>query len=176
MYYEFTTVTIADELAELHIVAQDSDVPAQHVRVALSQKLAKRLGLNYDSLLRLTDEDDRTYYAVTTGDDQVLIRNAVDHDPETLVVGDWETYLDGSQGEFGPFVFALVDEWRNATEIRDRYLVEQASFEMQSEWPWMFYQAPREMTKRMVLDHRDFHSETIAKVQRTVARDLHYGK
>lgn len=32
------------------------------------------------------------------------------------------------------------------------------------------------MTKRMVLDHRDFHSETIAEVQRTVARDLHYGK
>ena len=118
MYYEFTTVTIADELAELHIVAQDSDVPAQHVRVALSQKLAKRLGLNYDSLPRLTDEDDRTYYAVTTGDDQVLIRNAVDHDPETLVVGDWETYLDGSQGEFGPFVFALVDEWRNARTFR----------------------------------------------------------
>ncbi|MCC6123002.1 hypothetical protein LA429_09815 [Weissella cibaria] len=138
MYYEFTTVTIADELAELHIVAQDSDVPAQHVRVALSQKLAKRLGLNYESLPRLTDEDDRTYYAVTTGDDQVLIRNA--------------------------------------TAIRDRFQVGQASFEMQSEWPWMFYQAPREMTKRMVLDHRDFHSKTITEVQRTVARDLHYGQ
>lgn len=176
MYYEFTTVTIADGLAELHIVAQDSDVPAQHVRVALSQKLAKRLGLNYESLPRLTDEDERTYYAVTTGDDQVLVRNAVDHDPETLVVGDWESYLHDSQGEFGPFVFALVDEWRNATEIRDRFQVGQGSFEMQSEWPWMFYQAPREMTKRMVLDHRDFHSETIAKVQRTIARDLHYGK
>ena len=44
MYYEFTTVTIADELAELHIVAQDSDVPAQHVRVALSQKISETVG------------------------------------------------------------------------------------------------------------------------------------
>jgi|GEM_PF-3253325 len=178
MYFNFTTVDVTPDVAELRILEHAEEAPEQHVRIGISQKLAKQLGFNYRDLpiIEETTTDMRTYYAVTTteNDDKtaVLIRHARDNDPEAVIVAGWEDYLTNGRGEFGPFVFAMFDEWMAQDQGNQRYQLSIAEFTEQSDWPWMFYQAPRTITKQMVLDHRDFKSSVVDDVRKTVQRDL----
>ena len=175
MYFDFTMVDVTPELSELRIVEHDEDVPQQHVRVGVSQKLAKRLGFAYQTLPTMEESttDMCTYYAVTAGDDEVvLIQHSLDNDPESIVIAEWEDYLTNGRGEFGPFVFAMFDEWLDQDKEHQRYQLTKSEFNEQSDWPWLIYQAPRSITKRIVQDHRDFQSSVIDDVRKTVQQDL----
>ncbi|MEQ4550903.1 hypothetical protein ABNZ43_06615 [Weissella sp. GP1] len=180
MYFDFKMVDLADGMQELRIARHEGVPMTQHTRIALSQKLAKTLGFDYRSLPMLAAPDVSAYYAVTSekasGDLEVIMRNAMDNEPEAFVVADWESYLEGGEGEFGPFLFAMFDEWLHVPEARDLYQISSLEFENQSSGPWAFYQAPREITKQMVADNRDFDSELRRRIQETVNKDLYYDK
>ena len=133
MYFDFKTVDLADGMQELRIARHEGVPMTQHTRIALSQKLAKTLGFDYRSLPMLAAPDVSAYYAVTSekasGDLEVIMRNAMDNEPEAFVVADWESYLENGEGEFGPFLFAMFDEWLHVPEARDLYQISPLEFQ-----------------------------------------------
>jgi len=53
-------------------------------------------------------------------------------DISAFIVSDWESYLENGEGEFGPFLFAMFDEWLHVPEARDLYQISPLEFENQS--------------------------------------------
>jgi hypothetical protein len=176
MYYTFEEVPVTDELSELRLVENAGRAPEQHIRFALSQKLAKRLGFDYRALPELDEASAKTYYLLTSGEQEqakVLIRNAVDDDPEAVVIGGWEPYLDNGLGEIGPYAFAVIDAWRDKVVDASISQVTKEEFTLQADLPFAMYQAPREVTKQMSIDYRDFSSSRQDSLIEKINKDLH---
>ncbi|MDR0899257.1 MAG: hypothetical protein LBM27_02765 [Lactobacillaceae bacterium] len=161
---------------DLKIVDHETIGDDPYLMMAISRKIAKKIGLKHDELPELPENADQQniYYATTKDlnhglnyDFAVLARHALDNTPELYISFDWDEFLETNPGEFGVTLLAQFSDWMydDHEEVDPDSNLPREKFMEQDEWAWKYYQAPRQITTEMIEADQELEAKLIAAIK-----------